>query len=77
MFKFLGTKSEPSTAYHPHMDGQSEILNRKFVEMIRAFVNYKKNNWDEHLRDFMVAHNSAVNSTTLCSPFFINNGIHP
>ena len=45
--------------------------------MIRAFANYKKDSWDEHLVDLEVVYNSAVNATTLCSPFFANYGIHP
>ena len=77
LFKSLGTKLAPSTAYHPQTDGQSEIANRKVEEMIRAFANFSKDNWDEHLVDFEVAYNSATNSTTLCSPFYINYGLHP
>ena len=77
LFRSLGTKLAPSTAYHPQTDGQSEIANRKVEEMIRAFANYRKDNWDEHLIDFEVAYNSAVNSTTLSTPFFINYGMHP
>ena len=77
LFKLLGTKLAASSAYHPQTDGQSEIANRKVEEMIRAFVNFRKDNWDEHLVDFEVAYNSAVNSTTLCTPFYINYGLHP
>ena len=44
--------------------------------MIRAFANYKKGNWVEHLVDSEVAHNSSVNSKTLYSSFFIKYGIH-
>ena len=77
LFKSLDTKLAPSTAYHPQTDGQTEISNRKVEEIIRAFANFRKDNWDEHLVDFEVAINSAVNSTTLCSPFFINYGVHP
>lgn len=77
LFKLLGTKIAPSTAYHPQTDGQSEIANRKTEEMIRAFANFRKDNWDEHLVDFEVAYNSAINSTTLYSPFYLNYGIHP
>lgn len=76
LFKSLGTKLVRATAYHPQTDGQSEIANIKFEEMIRAFANYKKDNWDEHLVDYEVAYNSAVNATTLRTPFFINYGIH-
>ena len=77
LFKTLGTRLAPSTAYHPESDGQTEIANRKVEEMIRAFANYRKDNWDEHIVDFEVAYNSAVNSTTLCSPFYLTYGIHP
>ena len=45
--------------------------------MIRAFANYKKDNWDEHLVDFEMAYNPAVNATKLCSSFFVNYEIHP
>ena len=77
LFRSLGTKLAPSSAYHPQTDGQTEIANRKVEEMIRAFANYRKDNWDKHLIDFEVAYNSAINSTTLCSPFYINYGLHP
>ena len=77
LFKSLGTKLAPSSAYHPQTDRQSEIMNRKAEEVIRAFSNYRKNDWEEHLVDFEAAYNSAVNSTTLCPPFFMNYGIHP
>lgn len=77
LFKSLRTKLAPSSAYHPQTDGQTEISNRKVEEIIRAFANFRKDNWDEHLVDVEVAYNSAVNSTTMCSPFYVNYGIHP
>lgn len=73
----LGTKLAPSSSYHPQTDGQSEIVNRKVEEMIRAFANFRKSNWDKYLVDFEVACNSPVHSTTLCTSFYINYGIHP
>ena len=77
LFKLLGTKIAPSTAYHPQTDGQTEIANRKVEEMIRAFANFRKDNWDEHLVDFEVAYNSSVHATTMFSPFYLNYGINP
>ena len=68
LFKSLDTKLAPTTSYHPRTDDQSEIANRKVQEMIRAFSNYKKDNWDQTLVDFEVACNSAVHTTRLCSP---------
>ena len=51
LIKSLKTKLTPSSAYHPETDGQSEIVNRKVEEMIRAFVNFQKTDWYEHLVD--------------------------
>ncbi len=76
-FKSLGTKLAPSTAYHPQTEGRSEIAHRKVEEMIRVFANYWKDNWADKLVDFEVTHNSAVNCSTLCTPFYANYGIHP
>ncbi len=69
LFKLLGTKIAPSTAYHPQTDGQTEIANSKVEEMMRAFPNFRKDDSDEHLVDFEVAYNSSIHSTTLYSPF--------
>lgn len=49
LFKSQGTKIKPSSAYHPQTDGQTEISDRNVEEMIRAFSNFRKDNWDKHL----------------------------
>ncbi len=77
LFKSLGTKSAPSSAYHPQTDDQSEIANRKVEEMIRAFASYKKDNCDDKLVDYELVYNFAFNCTTPCTPFYVNYGIHP
>ncbi len=77
LFKSPATKLAQSTTYHPQTVGQLKIANRKVEEMLRAFENYKRDKWDEHLVDLEVAYNSAVNSTTFCSPFYVKYGIHP
>ena len=63
LLKSLKTKLALSSAYHPQTDGQSEIVNRKVEEMIRAFVNFQKDNWDDHLVDFEVGLESAAFSS--------------
>ncbi len=45
--------------------------------MIRAFANYKKDNWEDKLVDFELAYNSAVNSTTLSIPLYVNHRVNP
>jgi len=77
LFHTLKTKISPSSAYHPQTDGQTEILNRKIEEMIRAFANYNKTNWDEYLAHFEVAYNSSIHAATSFTPFFLTYGQHP
>lgn len=76
LFKTPRTKIALSTAYHSETDGQSEIANRKIKEMIRGFLNYRKDICDDNLVEFEVAYNSAVNSTTLYTPFFLSYRIN-
>lgn len=45
--------------------------------MIRAFTGFRKDDWDNHLIEFEVAYNSAIHSTTLCTPFYLNYGVQP
>ena len=45
--------------------------------MIRIYANFREDNWDEYLVDIEVAYNLAVNSVTLCTPFFLNYGMNP
>ena len=77
LFRLLGTKLRPSSAYHPQTDGQTEVMNKKLEEMIRAFVNYDQDNWTDHLVEFEVAYNSSVNATTSFTPFFLSYGYEP
>ena len=77
LFRLLGTKLAPFTAFYLQTDGQTEIANSKVEEMIRAFANFRENNWDDHLVDFEVAFNSAIHSTTSFSLFYLTCGINP
>ena len=45
--------------------------------MRRTYANYRKDNWDEHLVDVEMACNSAINSITLCSPFYLKYVMTP
>ena len=41
----LGIQPTMSTAYHPQTDGQSERVNQQLEQTLRAFINYKQDNW--------------------------------
>ena len=77
LWKQFGTNLAMSTAYHPQADGQTERQNRTLEDMLRAYANYHRNDWDQHLVAAEIAYNNSQQSSTGFSPFFLNYGQHP
>jgi hypothetical protein len=77
LWKQLGTQLAMSTAYHPQSDGQTERQNRTLEDMLRAYANYHRNDWDLHLVAAEIAYNNSQQASTGFSPFFLNSGQHP
>ena len=59
LFKLTDTRLAMSTMYHPQTDGQTERLNRTLEEMLRAYMGYKQDNWDEYLTTAEFVYNNA------------------
>ncbi len=74
LWKLCGTKLNMSTAFHPETDGQTERMNRTLEQMLRSYVNYKSNDWDEYLITCEIAYNNHIQSSTGYSPYYLNNG---
>jgi hypothetical protein len=70
----LGTTLTMSTAYHPQTDGQTERANRTLEELLRSRINFRQNDWDEHLAAAELAVNNAIQASTGFSPFYLNFG---
>ena len=66
-----------STASHPQTDGQTERQNRTLEEALRAYVNYKQDDWDQHLIALELAYNCSVQRSTGYSPYYLNYGYDP
>lgn len=66
-----------STAFHPQTDGQTERANRTLEDMLRAFTNYRQDNWEDNLPSAEFACNNATNTSTGLTPFYINQGHDP
>ena len=49
LFKCLGAKQNLSSSYHPQTDGMSEKENDVIECGIRAFANYRQDDWNEFL----------------------------
>jgi hypothetical protein len=77
LFRTMGTRLAMSTAYHPQTDGQTERANRTLEDMLRAFVNYRQDNWDSLLPAAEFACNNAPNASTQMTPFRLCYGRDP
>jgi Integrase zinc binding domain len=74
LFRLTQTRLAMSTSHHPQTDGQTEKANRNLEEMIRHYINYQQNNWDELLPALEHAYNSSVYATTGLAPFMMKFG---
>ena len=70
----IGTTLTMSTSYHPQTDGQTERANRTLEEILRAYVNFNQNDWDDHLATAELAVNNSVHASTGFTPFYLNYG---
>jgi hypothetical protein len=77
LYRLLGIKPTPSTAYHPQTDGQTERLNQELEQYIRLFVNERQDNWDELLPLAEFSYNNHIHSTTQHTPFVLDTGRNP
>ena len=73
----LGTKLLFSTTCHPQTDGQTEVVNRTLVQLLRALISRNLKSWEDLLPYVEFAYNRAIHSTTHTSPFEIVYGFNP
>lgn len=77
MCKLLHIDHRLSTAYHPQTDGQTERMNARIEQYLRAYVNYAQNDWVRYLPSAEFAINNQDSTVTGVSPFMANYGLHP
>src|SRR5262249_36805240 len=65
------------TTCHPQTDGQTEVVNRTLIQLLRAIIEKNIRTWEDCLPFVEFAYNRAVHSTTHCSPFEILYGLNP
>lgn len=73
----IQVEANPSTAYHPQTDGQTERINAKLEKYLRAFINAGQTDWTEWLPIAEFAINNRVSRATGASPFQLNYGRDP
>ena len=75
--RLTGVERNPSTAYHPRTDGQSERTNQWLETYLRFFADHQQTNWAAYLPIAQFAHNNWPSDTTRKSPFFLLMGFNP
>ena len=76
MWDKLSTKLLFSTTCHSQTDGQTEIMNRTLVTLLRAIIQKNIKIWEDYLPFVEFAYNKSIYSTTYCSPFEIVYGFN-
>jgi hypothetical protein len=72
-----GIEWNPSTAYHPRTDGQSEHSNQWVETTIQFISDHHQTNWAPYLPIAQFTHNNWQSDTTRKSPFFLLMDYHP
>ena len=77
LWKKLGTNLAFSSAYHPQIDRQTEVVNISLGDLLRSLVMKHHDSWDNILPQAEFAYNDSVNQSTSKSPFQIVYGTQP
>jgi len=77
LWGFMDTKLKKSTAFHPQIDGQTEVVNRIVIHLLHEYCNKHSNLWDEHLHYVHHAYNRAKHTSTQTLPFEACLGYFP
>ena len=70
-------EGNPSTAYHPETDGQTEWVNAWVEQYLQLYVNHQQTDWSEWLSIAKFAHNQTTSLATNFSLFILNYGQQP
>jgi transposase InsO family protein len=75
-YMLVRIERNPSTAYHPQTDSQTERMNQEVEKYLQMFTSHQQNDWSEWLLLTEFTYNNLVNESTRTTPFFLNKGQH-
>ena len=75
--KLIGSKAAMTTSYHPQANGQAENTNRTMETILRAYIEPRQQDWDEHLAAAEFAINDSIHASTGYTPFQLVYGESP
>ena len=77
LWKLLGIKGMPSTAYHPQTNGQTERVNQELEVYLRFYINYQQDDWSRWLDQAEFIQNSNFHEAIQNTPFELMHGFTP
>jgi hypothetical protein len=69
LWSVLDTKITKSTTFHPQTDGQTEVVNKMIVHILRMSNSKHPRTWEESLPYVQHNYNMALHSSTNHNPF--------
>ena len=77
LWRLSGIKLDFNSAYHPQIDGQTEVVNLSLGALLRSLVGEHIKSWNTKLGQAEFAYNRSTNRSTCFSPFTIIYGNNP
>jgi hypothetical protein len=73
----MNTKLKRYTTFHPHIDGQTKVVNGTLVQFLRGYNQKHLKTWDENIIYTQYSYNRLVHTSTSKSPFETFFGYFP
>jgi hypothetical protein len=70
----LDTKLTKSTSFHPHTNGQTEVINWMIVHILRMYNSKHPHTWDEIIPYVQHSYKISLNISTGHNPFQVGLG---
>jgi hypothetical protein len=77
LFEIAGVKLRMSTAFHPQMDGQSEVVNKVLAMYLRCVIGDRPRAWVDWLAWAEYCYNTSFHTALRATPFEVVYGRSP
>ena len=77
LFEMAGVKLRMSTAFHPQMDGQSEVVNKVIAMYLRCVTGDRPQAWVDWLSWVEYCYNTSFHTALRATPFEVVYGRSP